>query len=112
MWLESRRDLVAGGRWILVAQSNAAHRHAWNAEAALYAAAFHKRFGNLLPVRVVESFQRDDRFAFSLFGRQCTREHGLAVHQYRAAPALGLWLAAVLRRRNAQEIAQHVEQRE
>src|SRR3954468_22814265 len=61
---------------------------------------------------LVESLERSDRFALGLGGRQCTREDWFTIHQNRAAATLGLRLATVLGGRNAEKIAQHIEQRQ
>ena len=61
---------------------------------------------------VVEPFECRDRFALGLLGRQRAGKHRLAIHQHRAAAALGLRRAAILGRRNAEIVAQHIEQRQ
>src|SRR5262249_24223953 len=112
MRLERAGDFVAGNFFAVAAEADAAHRHAGDAEATLHAAAADERFRNLLAVLLVEPFQPGDRCAFGFPGFERAREHGLAVYQHRAAAALGLRLAAIFRRGDAELVAKHVEQRE
>src|SRR5262245_12899159 len=60
----------------------------------------------------VESLERRDRLAFGLFGLERAGEHGLAVHQHGTTAALGLRLTAIFRRRDAELVAEHIEQRQ
>ena len=111
MRLERLGDFVARRFVAIVAQADGPHRHAGDAEAALHAAAADERLGDLLAMLFVEAFERGDRFALGLLGLERAGEHRFAVHQHRAAAALGLRLAAVLGRGDAELVAEHVEQR-
>src|SRR5205807_1874760 len=58
----------------------------------------------------VEALERRDRATGDLVERYLARDGGLAVEQHGAAPALARGRAAVLRRRDAELVAQGAEQ--
>jgi hypothetical protein len=104
-------DLGARRRGVLLEQVASLHDDARRAEPALRRARRGKRERERLSLVVVEALEREDRFAGELGRRLGARDARVAVHDHRAAAAVALGLATVLRREKAEMLPEDVEQR-
>ena len=86
------------------------HHDARDAEAALQATACGERIRVARAFRLVDAFQRGDGAPGDLLHRVGARDLHLAVDHHRAAAALALWRATVLRRGDVELLAERGEQ--
>ena len=94
----------------LVDERRGADDDAGNAEAALDAAFEDERVANRAAQLFGQSFDRDDVAAFHLLGFAQTGQRRVAVDHHEAAAAAAFGRAAVLRRHDAELLAQHLEE--
>ena len=92
-------------------QRRGPHDDARGAEAALRAAGRAQAVDERVAHRGIEALDRGDRSARDPRDRRDARDPRLAVDEHRAAPALSLRRAPVLRRDDPEPLAQHREQR-
>ena len=97
-------------RTLLLEQRVHPHDDARRAEAALERAGRRERGRVLVAGERVEAFERRHRATGGLLEAHLARDHGLAVEEHGAAPALARRRATVLRRRDVELLAQRGEE--